>query len=324
MTKRIITIILVLLTIFLLIIGGIWLVGRHTATKQGSTPLTFRQFLGLSTTTAPGTGAGQGTLGSLFTAPGSKNNTSGTGSGGTSGTTQGTGTSTGSSGDGSTPVVSSNPSGSTPNNVQTSQFTNDTLSPSDTGTGNGSSVGTGGTLGGSGSIGGTGTVGSGGSIGTSGGFSSGGVSVGGGITSGTGTVGGGSGSVIGGQANCTAADTNISFTPDEIAQLNALQAQFNTLNTDLATNDQVAAELATYSSYKLEEAKIAEMQSFCQATAPLLTNPAMQRHVPTPFWHDLTQDTETYTGGAVNNMVDGNSPTAGESFLERILRINLW
>lgn len=325
MTKRIITIILVLLAIFLLLVGGIWLLGRHTAQKNGSAPLSFRQFLGLSSK-APNATTDQGTLTSDFT-----DSTTGGNAGGNNpaggiqgiGGSSGNGSPSGANGSGS---IGAGGSGIGTNNVQTSQFTNDTMSPGSGSLGSGSVSSGGGSIisgngggTGSGSIGGGGSIGSGGVITSGGGFTT--VGIGG---TGTGNPGGGTGNVIGGTASCTAADTNISFTPDEIQQLNALQAQFNTLNSKLATSDQVAAELSTYNSYKLEEAKIGELQTFCQASKPLLTDPALKRHVPTPFWHDATQDSDTYTAGNVNSIVDGTNPSSGESFLERILRINLW
>ncbi len=291
MIKRIITIILILLAFFFVILGGLWLVGRHQATKVGATPLTFREFLGLGTSkkdisiiNTPSS--------SVFTQTGNPGTTTGTGNANSGTSSVGTDTTNGGS------------------NVQVSQFTGDTLSPSDNTTFN-----TNGSIGSGSGLGTDNLAGAGNGIGS--------VST----TNNTGLGGSSSTAITAGGlgSSCTAADITLTFTPTEIQQLNALQTQFNAIASNLATNDQLATELANYDSYKLEEAKIAEFQNFCQATLPLLTDPAMQRHVPTPFWHDATQDSDTFTGtGTANATANGNDPTSGESFLERILRINLW
>ena len=67
MFKRVIKIILILLAILLVTLGVIWLVGRHAAQKSGQTPLTFRQFLGLGTKSAPANTVPTGTDTSVFT-----------------------------------------------------------------------------------------------------------------------------------------------------------------------------------------------------------------------------------------------------------------
>ncbi|MDB5188687.1 MAG: hypothetical protein JWM92_285 [Candidatus Nomurabacteria bacterium] len=270
--QRILKIILILLAVFFLVLGGVWLLGRHAAQKNGTTPLSFRQFLGLGTkqsTVAPA----QGTSATFTSGQPTAGNAGGAGT-----------------------IGGTNTLG-TPDNFQVSKFTSNPLSPADTTT-----------FTNNGSIGGPNAFGGAGNF----------VA-----TAGAGTTPLGSNGLSGG-LNCSATDSAITFTPDEITQLNALQTRYNAIAANLASNDDVATELSTYTSYKLEEAKIAELQNFCAATTPLLSDPEMKRHVPTPFWHDTNQDSETFTAGGVNTTADGTNPASGESFLERILRINLW
>jgi len=272
--QRILKIILILLAVFFLILGGVWLLGRHAAQKRGTAPLSFRQFLGLGTkqnTAAPA----QGTTSATFTSGEP-----------VSGTT------------GATGKIGGNNTLGTPDNYQVSQFTTNTMSPADIG-----------------AYANTGRLGTATGFGSPGNY----VST---AAIGTATALGGVGAS--GGISCSATDSAITFTPDEIQQLNALQTRYNAIAANLASNDDVATELSTYTSYKLEEAKIAELQNFCVATTPLLSDPEMKRHVPTPFWHNANQDSETFTAGGVNTTADGTNPTTGESFLERILRINLW
>jgi hypothetical protein len=271
--QRIIKIILILLAVFFLVLGGMWLLGRHAAQKNGTTPLSFRQFLGLSTKQNTATPA-QGTTSATFT-----NGQPVSGNAGSAGT-----------------IGGSNALG-TPDNYQVSKFTTNPLSPADNAT-----------------FTNNGNLGGPNAFGNAGNFVA---------TASAGTTPLGSNGLSGG-LNCSATDSAIAFTPDEIQQLNALQARYDAISANLASNDDVATELSSYTSYKLEEAKIAELQNFCAATTPLLSDPEMKRHVPTPFWHNANQDSETFTAGGVNTTADGTNPATGNSFLERILRINLW
>ncbi|HTH93572.1 MAG TPA: hypothetical protein VL576_03790 [Candidatus Paceibacterota bacterium] len=308
MAKRIIKIILILLAIFFLLLIGMWLIGRHQAQKAGKHTLSFKQFLGLSTLAPTNANNTQGTLSSVFTS-GSQ---SGSGLSNTPGATGNN--NTGGPGNIGGPT---NNSSAVDNSVQTSQFTSDTFAPDTTVFNGSNNVGTG-NLAGAGSGLGSGNLinsGSGGiGEGQTGGTSSGGIS----------TTGSGLGGDSSGTPGCSTADTTITFTPEEIGRLNALQTQYNQISADLASNDDVSTELSNYTTYKLQEVKIAELQNFCQTNTPLLSDPAYQRHVPTPFWHDLTQDSETFTAGTVSAAAIGSNPQTGESFLERILRINLW
>lgn len=300
MTKRIIKIILILLAIFFILLGGMWLLGRNQAKKNGTVVLSFKQFLGLSSKTVSTTG-NQGTLSSVFTGGSSTGN----GLGNTAGSGSGLNGN-------STAVTGTGNAGTPDNSTQISQFTTDIFAP-DTSTYNSNgSIGTG-NLAGAGSGLGTGNLtGSDNGLGNSQ------------TTTSGGTTTSGSGLSASAASACTTADTTITFTAAEIQQLNALQTQYNQISANLASTDDVAAELANYSTYKLEESKIAELQNFCQTNTPLLTDPAYQRHVPTPFWHDSAQDSETFTAGTVSTTSVAPNPQTAESFLERILRINLW
>ena len=298
MTKRIIKIILVLFVLFLIVLGGVWLFGRQQAKKNGAAPLSFRAFLGLGTKINNANPA-QGTLGSTFTP---SDQPSSTGLGGTAVGTQGGFGQSGSIG---------GPNGANgTDNVQVSNFTNDTQSLTDNTTFNGTgNVGTGSGIG-------TGNLaGAGSGLSNSGTTSS--------STGGNPTTGGATGSGLGG-GQCTAADTAITFTPQEIQQLNVLQSEYNNIAADLATTTDVSAENANYSAYKIEQVKITELENFCQANTPLLTDPALKRHVPTPFWHDATQDNDVYTAAVVSTSANTADPTSARAFLERILRVNLW
>ncbi len=303
MTKRILTIILVLLAVAFLLLGGIWLVGRHEAQKNGTTPLTFRQFLGLGTSAKPASTAG-GTLTSTFTNPNGA-----------------TGSGTADNGIGQTTIGPNGTITSTVDNTQVSQFTGSSISPTDNGLINSATIGGGSPFNGSGTIG-TGTT-----------LPSGTPITGG--TTGNGSTAGAIAAGLGG-TSCSTADTTITFTASEIQQLNALQAQYNAIAANLATESDAANELSNYNDEKLQEAKIAELQNFCQTNVPLLTDPELRRHVPTPFWHDINQDSETFTLSGITTPVGAayqplfNAPATAysnadaASFLERMLRINLW
>jgi|GEM_PF-1324331 len=115
--KRLLTIILVILVIAAIFLGLSWLVSRRTAVKNGSAPLSFREFItGTDTGSTPNSG-GPDELSSDFTNP--------------NGGTLGTGTS-GSSGSRPTSTADIAPGEPT-----TSIFTNGNLSPTGSPIGNG-------------------------------------------------------------------------------------------------------------------------------------------------------------------------------------------
>ena len=103
----------------------------------------------------------------------------------------------------------------------------------------------------------TGVVSGGGPTSGSGPTGSGEVPTGGGPTSGGGPIGGGGPGTGGtggggtGGTQCTIDDTQIEFTPEEIARLQALEQRFYAVAPLLHTDNDVQAEMANYSSYKI-------------------------------------------------------------------------
>jgi hypothetical protein len=343
--KRAIKIILILLAIFLLVLGVIWLIGRHTAKENGTAPLSFRQFIGLGGKEIPATGAGVGTGGA---------NSSGFNNSGTAGT-NGSGSGQNGNTNGNNPA---NASGIGSPNI--SQFTNGGITPSNSGFGNGN---------------GNGIPPNGGNInnssgnGTNGGIN-GGTGNNSGLNSGTNGSQGGVGSNTAGSSTalvCGDADTNITFTPQQLAQLDALQNRFYALAQTLHTDEDVATELANHDAFALKAAQVTELYNYCENKLPLVATAGaqLQKHVPTPFWNQwlasdtpanmwntsgvADQDSDSFLdfsglGAATQQHIAQNNlynPTAPSSVMidgsilgadnilltpvvERILHVNLW
>jgi len=276
MFKRIIKIILILLAVFLLILGIIWLIGRHKAKENGTTPLSFKQFIGLSSpqsTTGPSTGS----LSSNFTGNGSSTNGSGTGNG-AGGNGSGTGT-------GISDVT----------NI--SNFTNTGFSPIGTSSGTGSSN----TNNGAGGNGNGTTNGQGSSTTNNNGAGS----------------SNGSGSSTGGTTAapvCGTADTTITFTADQLTQLNALQNRFYSLAQTLHTDADVATELANHDAFALKAEQVTELYNYCESKLPLITDPQLQQHVATPFWDQWNaNDNPGNQFWDVNGTPQGSGPAETDS-----------
>jgi hypothetical protein len=122
---------------------------------------------------------------------------------------------------------------------------------------------------------------------------------------------------------CSDLETTITFTPAEIARLNDLQRRFYAIAPNLQNDSSAAAELSTYSGYILQEKKITEMTAYCESKLAQL--PAIyNRHVPTPFWHNLSLDTNTFTIGTPSNSLQTGNVLNAKMQTERILRLNLW
>lgn len=259
MFKKVIKIILILLAIFLLILGIIWLIGRHTAQKNGNTPLSFKQFIGLSSkTSSNGTnGTGGGTLTSNFGNTGSNNGVgnSGQGTGGAGGNSGGIGNTTGNSNIGGINGIGSNSIGNGINIISAptiSQFTSGGITA---------------TNGYSGGASGNSTT----------------------ISTPTGNnTQNNSLTTAGAPANtapvCGTADTTITFTPAQIAELNTLQNRFYALAQTLHTDADVATEVANHDAFAVKAQQMTELYNYCEAKLPLITDPQLQQHLPTPFW----------------------------------------
>lgn len=134
--------------------------------------------------------------------------------------------------------------------------------------------------------------------------------------------------------SCSVADTNIEFTAAEIARLNTLQARFDGIAATLYDDASTEQQNSFYSSFKIKEQQTAELVNFCRAKASLITDPKMNIQVPTPFYHDNSQDNNTFTNNPiVTSDYSGNSsqyrpllnfPIATTTLIERFLRINIW
>lgn len=263
--KRVLKIILILIAAFALALLIIWLIGRNKSQKTGQNPLSFKQFLGLSTKTTPGETV-PGETSSTFTGDGSGNNTGNNGSG--NGTNaNGNGNGTGINGNGGF-------GGASDNNPQISNFTDGGLNPG--GNPGGGTGGNGGNPGG----GGNGSDGNG---------SNGGNPTGSGSSTGGNPGGGDNGNPIGtGTTNepvCSQEDTNIVFTADELAQLKELQNRFYTIAQTLHTDADVDTEVANHDAFAVKADQVTEMYNYCEQKLPLITDPHLQQRVATPFWH---------------------------------------
>ncbi len=134
--------------------------------------------------------------------------------------------------------------------------------------------------------------------------------------------------------SCSVADTNIEFTAAEIARLNTLQARFDGIAATLYDDASTEQQNSFYSSFKIKEQQTAELVNFCRAKAPLITDPKMNIQVPTPFYHENSQDNNTFTNNAIvtsdysNNSSQYrpllNFPITATTLFERLLRINIW
>jgi hypothetical protein len=290
--RRVIVALIIILIILSILLGGAWFISRRTATRNGTTPPSFKTFLKIGGKTPAPSKPDDG-LSSDFGGqnPNTPPNGQATDFGGGAGY-------------------------SNTDNAQSSQFTNTILSPV-----TGAGYTPGGTLGGADNGGGGDTDwGSGRPNGS--GTTSGNQ----GTTTG-GTSGQNTGSTTGATSNdCSDDDTNISFTPEELQRLSALQERFYTIAQNLHTDADVKNELANYDSFKVEEAQILEMTLSCKGIAQKL--PAIyQARVPTPYWHDTTTDNVTFLiplRGALPTAINSDDINQGKTVLERLLRINFW
>lgn len=306
--KRKLTIITIIILLIAIIAGGAWFLVRNRATKNNTTPPTFKEFLGIGVSTKPGVGGTtDNPLSSDFVNP---------------------------------PDEVPTTTGTNPIPVGTSVFT-DSDGASQPGLGLG--LGTGGLGLGLGT--GSGGLGSGG--GGSGGTGSGGGSTGGGGGTGSGGGGGVVINPPPADPNppeCGPADLSINFTPEEINKLNALKTRFFVVAETLNTDADVATEIANYDTFKTKSRKITELKNYCmdslvyknaQATAVATqpygtvvpgTNGDINYRVPTPFWHDNAKDNQALVHQGSNWMGIFSDPDFifPERSIEHALRLNLW
>jgi hypothetical protein len=220
---------------------------------------------------------------------GSSDFTDTTGTGGTNGTGNGTG----GAGTGFN-------SGNGGFNVNSSTFTSGTYNASGTGSntnGNGSNSGS------NGSTTGTNTSG----------------------TNGTGADSTSPGdSSAGSQPVCSDEDTNIPFTPDQLAQLNILQSRFYALAQTLHNDADVETEVANHDSFETKADSIFEEYAYCESKLPTINSdpnndPRLKLHLATPFWrswHDeVATDIDPYVAARIKSItgVTLNSDPARDS-----------
>lgn len=151
---------------------------------------------------------------------------------------------------------------------------------------------------------------------------------------------------------CSAEDTNINFTSEELAKLTALQNRFYAIASSLHDDADVATEKANMDTFIIKELQLVGLTKYvCEDEGPKLaaaasTPPIMKRRVATPFWSDNTQVFGfIYDGVKTSKIYEqeilgvfGNNTTNdryskipssfnleyARSRIERIFRLNLW
>ncbi|MFZ4500106.1 MAG: hypothetical protein ACOYMZ_01250 [Minisyncoccia bacterium] len=127
--------------------------------------------------------------------------------------------------------------------------------------------------------------------------------------------------------SCSDADTNIAFTPAEIARLNTLKARFDQIADTLYDDAAGGEQRAFYDSFKIKEQQTQELVNFCEQRVSSLGSEAMRRRVPTPFYHDTSRDSNTFTNGngsVIERRPYLENPSVVTALIERLLRINIW
>ncbi len=315
---RRILIILILISIVVLIILGIgWLMSRRSATREGTTAPSFREFITGDSGTSADPSIDPGSLSSEFDQEGTPSTPEQGGTGGSL----------------STGSPSIDGSLSAPG-TQVSTFTNDTYTPGSSTSTNPSS--------GTGGQGGTGTTPPGT---TTPPFVTGGpklpptttnpdpnVIVVYDPTTGQGSTGTttptGTGPVPGTTPpQCSQADVTIVFSPAQLAELKALERRFYTIAESIRTDEDLAREVTNYDTFEVKGLQVLELYNTCMQKTPNLPNPLYARRVPTPFWNNLADDKGGFIVDGTNDVAAINNIanlTYGKRRLEYSLRLNLW
>lgn len=131
---------------------------------------------------------------------------------------------------------------------------------------------------------------------------------------------------------CSQSDTQITFTPTEIARLRELERRFYATAEYLHTDEELAIETSNYDTFKLKTAKILEMYNYCQQKSPLLPDPLLHKRVATPFWIENDVDNSYLENALFLDLEDGAdmvlTENRGVEILKRrfepMFRINLW
>lgn len=271
--RKFIKISILILSVIFLILVGVWLVGRKQAQDAGKTPLTFREFLNLSSKRESGInigGSGDG-LSSDFQGP----------------QTGGNGSSSGGSPQQDSSV------GIPESETRVSNFTDNTIIPNTTNTetlpidANNDGVDD---------------------------------------SKSIDDVYDGSKIVATGQTlnECTDRDLNISFTPEEIEKLQALQARFYALSQYLHDDSDVRVEQSNWSTFRTESDRITELYNYCAGNnyngdGYKIADPLLQYRVPTPFWRDErdpSKDTNSVIPASLTDLTSG-ALVAGDNYVTR-------
>lgn len=146
-----------------------------------------------------------------------------------------------------------------------------------------------------------------------------------------------------GTASCRADDINIQFTEEELAILRAFEERYNQISAELYSREAVAEQRNLHGQLKLKYYRLAELNNFCEQISPRITDPKMQKRVPTPFWHDTNRDSKSFTNYTVSTSdLNNYGITAGNNnpnnkansvdkhwqnfatLFERMFRVNIW
>lgn len=145
---------------------------------------------------------------------------------------------------------------------------------------------------------------------------------------------------------CSDADLNIRFTPQELARLQILQNRFYAISQSIRTDGDVATETGNHDNFKAKVDKVTALYNSCIAYSQNLpTNSQYRIRIPTPFWRadaNLNADAEVFVAampgaydgdiggrGTWNGSTNGSIPIVpnniplGLRSLERSLRLNL-
>jgi hypothetical protein len=135
-----------------------------------------------------------------------------------------------------------------------------------------------------------------------------------------------SGPGLGSGPQCTDSDVTIEFTASEITRLNALQTRFLAIAQNLYTDNDAAAELANFDSFKTKLDAVGEMYAYCQEKSPLIGAPAYRTRVATPFWRNPAKDVAGYIApnGSISMPIDSRDTAKTYRLLEKVFRVNFW
>jgi len=131
---------------------------------------------------------------------------------------------------------------------------------------------------------------------------------------------------------CSAEDTNIEFTPSEIARLTQLQALFDNISETLYDDAAAEEQRALYTTFKIKTAQTKDLITFCENKSAQLPS-QMRIRVPTPLYNGGA-NANTFTNNPIalseyNSSSIGlrpifDHPITAATFVERLLRINIW